>query len=798
MPEEAVPKQPEQVTLARTMGPGSIIFMGITCLIGGGIFTLLGPAYGLVGPGLFLAMLLGAGVAFLNLQMYLALGTTFPEAGGGYLWVRKGLGDFQGFLAGWFSWFAHAAACGVYALSLAFYAHELLRMVGFDRLGWDSALVEKAIAVTVIIFFGYLNWRGSKITGHAGVYFGVLLVVILAGYILSGVLKMAAAPSTPDNFSPFLPHGLFGVLAAASFFYIAFEGSEIQVQAGEETKNPERDMKLGLLVSWGVVAVIYFLVSIVTVGAMPGGSGAWIALSKFGEGAIVRSAETFMPWGRFFMTLAGFLANLAALNATIFSSSHVSFALARDKNIWVGLSRIHKKNFTPDLAVIVSVVLIIAMVVTLPLFDVASAASLLFVLLFLQLNFAGINIHFKFPDTKWKYKVPLFPAVPIAAIVIYVLLALTMLHINPVAWMVTIVWLLLGLINYFAYATAKGREQFESEIVYEEAVHIGPKIGRRILLPISPKLPPEELKKLTKISMALASRGGGEIIFLKIHEVPQPLMLLDAAVTARDRQVFENIKGWVEEFNEKMPGVAKDVNLHNLIMIGRDVTEIILEVTKVEDCDLLVLNWEGYTQTKGVVFGGKIDRILREAKCDLLVIKDPKPVKSLLVAANPKAKNPNLPLVGELVLALKDYYQPQTELFCVLGEEVPVYLKTDPRQLLDKLGLAKKDFNAIKFVSDKSIAKAIIEEADKIDADLVIVGAAKPKFLKDIRFGSIPESLAKHLDRSLFIVKAYQGITDAFWTRVRRFIVRTRARRSLPSPPVEPWHQAPPEPPHAP
>ena len=100
-----------EVKMARTLGPFSIIFIGIGSLIGGGIFSLLGPAVGLVGPGLFLAMILGSAVAFLNLQMYVALGTTFPEAGGGYLWVRKGLGNFQGFLAGWLSWFAHAAAC---------------------------------------------------------------------------------------------------------------------------------------------------------------------------------------------------------------------------------------------------------------------------------------------------------------------------------------------------------------------------------------------------------------------------------------------------------------------------------------------------------------------------------------------------------------------------------------------------------------------------------------------------------------------------------------------------------------
>jgi nucleotide-binding universal stress UspA family protein len=170
------------------------------------------------------------------------------------------------------------------------------------------------------------------------------------------------------------------------------------------------------------------------------------------------------------------------------------------------------------------------------------------------------------------------------------------------------------------------------------------------------------------------------------------------------------------------------------------------------------------------------------------VIKDPKPVKSLLVAANPKAKNPNLSLVGDLVKALSDYYQPVSELFCILGEEVPVYFKTDPRQLLDKMALTKKDFGAIKFMSGRSIVKTIIDEANAVNADLVIVGAAKPKLLKDIRFGSISESLAKHLDRSLFIVKAHRGVTEDFWDRLKRLFVRTPASEALSSETVEPPH----------
>src|SRR3989344_3031236 len=350
-----------EIKLARTLGLGSIILLGVGALLGGGIFTLLGPAAGLAGPGLFLSMVLGAGVAFLNLQMYIALGTTFPEAGGGYLWVKKGLGNFQGFLAGWMSWFAHSAAAGLYALSLGFYAFELVKIIGGSDLGWDLLAVEKYVGAAVVIIIGYLQWRGSKTSGATGNIFAVLFLEILGLFILFGGAKFILEPvASLAHFSPLLPHGILGLLAATSFFYIAFEGSEIQVQAGEETRDPKTTIRKALFVSWAIVSAMYILISLVIVAATRNGTDVTGTLAVWGEGAVAKAAQTFMPLGNFIMVIGGLLANLAALNATIYSSSRVAFALARDKNIWSRLSHIHLKNLTPLLAVIVSTILIIS------------------------------------------------------------------------------------------------------------------------------------------------------------------------------------------------------------------------------------------------------------------------------------------------------------------------------------------------------------------------------------------------------------------------------------------------------
>lgn len=760
-----------EITLARTLGLGSIILLGVGALLGGGIFTLLGPAAGLAGPGLFISMILGAGVAFLNLQMYIALGTTFPEAGGGYLWVRKGLGHFQGFLAGWLSWFAHSAAAGLYALSFGFYAYELIKIIFRDDLGLELLSIEKIFGVAVVIILGYFNWRGTKTSGRAGNFIAILLLAVLGLFIVFGFIKIIQEPAQSfGQFSPLLPNGILGILAATGLFYIAFEGSEIQVQAGEETRDPRRTLKIGLIASWMIVSLIYLLISLVAIAATRDGGPIWQILSGWGEGAVARAAETFMPIGRFLMIFGGLLANLAALNATIYSSSRVSFALARDNNIWSRLSSIHFKNFTPHISVIASVILIIAMIAFLPLLDVASIASLLFILLFLQLNLAGINIHYKWPDTNWGYRIPFFPITPIAAVIIYVILAATLLHLNPMAWIIAAFWILLGFVNYFAYAESKNREQFETGVVYEEAVRIGPKTGQRILLPLSPQLNREEIKHLAETAFVLTSKYDGELVIIAIHEIPPALPLNPTMVNPRalekEKELFAELHSWVEDYNKKTGPEVKNINFHSLILIGRDIVDVILDVVKMEDCDLLILNWSGYAEGRNVILSRKIDRILRESKCDLMVIKNPRPPKAVLLAAHPKAQSVYAPLLGEVALALKDYYNPTIELFSVVGEEIPSYLKPDPTLVLEALKIKRKDCSAINFVSSKSVSEAMLKEINEKKIDLIIMGSARPKLLGEIRIGDLAETLAKKANCSVMILRGHQGIAEAFWLRV--------------------------------
>jgi nucleotide-binding universal stress UspA family protein len=354
---------------------------------------------------------------------------------------------------------------------------------------------------------------------------------------------------------------------------------------------------------------------------------------------------------------------------------------------------------------------------------------------------------------------------------IYFLLALTMLNVNPVAWIVTIFWSLVGLINYFSYAKNQSRESFESEIVYEEAVRVVPRTGRRILMPVPSTITTEELKNLAEMAFAIASKYHGEIIAVTVHTIPHPLMLVDGATMTRDQHLFEHLKQWVQEFNRISPR-EQDINLHSLAMVGRDTVDSLLEVIKMEECDMMILAWGGYSSSKGVVFGSKIDRILRETTIDLILVKNPQRIKSVLLVKELRMGNPYVSLTGEVLDAVKTYFRPKMRLVSVvpLGKKEPD-IDFTKKLLLTSIGRTETDFEEVKVIPAKSVIMTIIKEANfQKEGKLVIISASSPHMLKEIRMGAIPELLAKHVDASVMIVRGHQGMVEAKWeTLLRKF-----------------------------
>ncbi len=150
-------------------------------------------------------------------------------------------------------------------------------------------------------------------------------------------------------------------------------------------------------------------------------------LGNNGERAMIETARAIMPYGALIMILGGLASTMSALNATVYSSSRVSFAMGRDRDLPAIFGHIHSRNKTPHWAIYFSGLLIVLMAVLLPITDVASGASITFLLLFLMVNVSLIRLRKTHPDLKRSFRVPFVPWLQYLAIAIQLVLAIELL-----------------------------------------------------------------------------------------------------------------------------------------------------------------------------------------------------------------------------------------------------------------------------------------------------------------------------------------------------------------------------------
>jgi amino acid transporter len=615
-----------EVTLSRELSLFTVTMIGIGGMIGAGIFVLTGIAAGIAGPALILAFLLNGLVTSLTAMSYAELGSALPGAGGGYQWIKEALGGTLGFVSGWMSWFAQAVAGSLYALAFGRFAAELVHVAGIPTFGLTINQVSLLFMTLIIITFTIINYIGSSETASVGNTLTVIKIVILGLLVVFGALAMSRMDGWQDRFTTgFLPNGLVGVFIAMGFTFIAFEGYEIIAQSGEEVLDPIRNIAQSgeevldpirnipkaIFISISVAVVIYILVGIVAVGAItpPGDLAAYEYLGEKGEIAIIEVAQQVFPWGigGLILLLSGLASTTSALNATTYASSRVSFAMGRDHNLPGFFARIHPKRHTPYLAVVATGALMTLMAWTLPIEDVAASASIMFLLLFMLVNFAVLFLRLQSPELERGFRVPLFPILPVLAILCNAFLAINVFRFSPIAWVFAVVWIAIGLLAYSFYFSRIEEMEKPKEILLEEVL-----VSRdySVLIPVANR---EQARILGKIGALLACNKGGEVLALHVVHVPVQLNLSEGRLFLRDgRQYLDDVIRQSKKC---------DVPVHTIIRLGRNVSHAIRQTAIENASDLIVLGWPGFTKSSGKLFGSVADPIVDNPPTDVIVVR---------------------------------------------------------------------------------------------------------------------------------------------------------------------------------
>ena len=591
--EVPLPANLHQRQLVRTLGLLDVVMIGIAGMIGGAIFVLVGPAIGLAGSAVIIAFIINGIITLFTAMGYAELGSAMPEAGGGYLWVREGLPRPNAFISGWMAWFAHIVAGSLYAVGYGSFQFSLLEMLGIigDQPILGIIHLDKLIAVGSIAAFTYVNVKGASQTSKLGIIVTVVQLGTIFALIGAGFLTISNNPEWNSNIlSNFAPIGIAGIVAAMGLTFIAFEGYEIIVQTGEEIKNPKKNIPRAIFISLTLVVLLYCLVAFVSIGAIfPQNIGdipAWKFIGQNGDLGISKAAELFLPYGFFIILAGGIVSSLAALNATTYSSARVAFAMGRHYNLPYQLSKIHHKFKTPYVATIISGILMAVVAYALPLGQIALAAGVIFLLLFLQVNISVITIRNMYGDKlHYGFKTPFFPFVPIIGVIVKLGLAIYLLITEPFSWVISALWIAIGFAVYRIHTFRKEIDHYAPIITSEGDLT---RKDFRILIPYTPENP----DRLTKYAIRVAKENHGEINILRVITVPRQTPLsAGIAFTESAARAFEPLEKIIDKEN---------ILNHYFVRISHDPTEAILSTIEEQRIDLLITDYETLRRNKAL------------------------------------------------------------------------------------------------------------------------------------------------------------------------------------------------------
>ena len=736
---------PQETELSRSMSEFDITMIGVGAMIGAGIFVLIGIAAGEAGPGVMLALVLNGVVTLFTAMVYAELGSAIPEAGGGYLWVKDALGRQQSFLAGWMSWFSHAVAGALYALGFGSFVVELVHRAGLEMPDLGFVTAEKYVGVLVVLLFLGINLRGASETGLAGNVVTIAKVSVIGVFVAFGIAAIFGSPAESfGRFDPMFPEGYGAVFIAMGVTFIAFEGYEIIVQAGEEVKDPSRSIPRAVFKSLMIVIPIYGLVAFTVIGAVdpPAGSTIGEFLGEAGELGLAEAADAFMPFGAVIILIGGILSTVSALNATTYSSTRVSFAMGRDRVMPDAFAAIHDTYRTPHLALGATGVLILFMVLAIPIEDVAAAADVMFLLLFLQVHYAVIRIRGEMGDRiDYGYTMPWYPLVPILGIVLNAALAIFLVFFSPVGWVFAIGWIVAGVGVFFLYARGRVRGEDQPAITFEQKR--GVRGGRKVLAPVAD---PEHVAAVLGVAAAIARHEDAEVVALNVVRIP-PQLPIDEG-----RRHTSEADPVVEAVNE-FAAANDDVTFSTIVGIGRRVSQVINDIAEREGAELIVVGWRGTVHPE-TVRGSVAQEVLRSADTDVLLVKDngmPDEVDRIVVAVSPGIRQSDTLSAGRSL---------------AVGFDVPLVLLTVARPdaadehagLREWLGHLQADLE-----DDETglIVHTDLVEGDDVvtticDAvaadDLLVVGTSRDWILRQNLFGDFPDQLANEAEGPVLMI----------------------------------------------
>ncbi|BBB07870.1 amino acid permease [Sphingopyxis sp. EG6] len=453
-----VPEQQEgQHALARTLGWPHLIALGVGAIVGTGILTLIGVGADKAGPAVILSFAIAGLICACAALAYAEMATMIPASGSAYTYSYVVIGELIAWVVGWSLILEYSLVVSAVAVGWSGYAAPLLEawagvpMALMQGPELDGIVNLPAIAIIAVVAGLLLvGTRESATLNAILVLVKVLALVIFVAVALPAFNAANLEPFSPYGFAKHMgPDGVErGVMAAAAIIFFAFYGFDAIATAAEETRNPDRDLKIGIVGSMFVCVVIYIAVAVAAVGAI-----AYTRFANSPEPLALILRELGSPLAAQYLAVSAIIALPTVILAFFYGQSRIFFTMARDGLLPASLARLSARG-TPVRITIFTAIVVAVLAGFIPLGELAALANAGTLAAFTAVAICMLIMRVRAPDAPRTFRAPMPWVIGLGAIVgcIYLFFSLPM---QTQLWF--LVWNVAGLGVYFLYARRNAR-----------------------------------------------------------------------------------------------------------------------------------------------------------------------------------------------------------------------------------------------------------------------------------------------------------------------------------------------------
>ncbi len=373
----------------KKIGLKDAISIGIGGMVGGGIFAVLGLAVSLAKGGTPIAFLLAGIIALLTAYSYAKLSKKYPENGGTVKFIHQHYGN--GVFAGGINnllWISYIVMLALYSSAFGSYGAELMSLTGTKEI--DVRIFQTSIIIVALM----INYLSVALVSEIESIAVVIKLLILIAFIGIGFYGLSIHPENLEQLSPKNWESPILLLSGGMVIFVAYEGFELIANSVADLKDKEKNIEKAYFGAVGFVVVLYILIAIVTVGALP-----FEQIANAEDYVLAKAAEpTLGKIGFTIITITALISTFSAINATILGSGRVNYDIAKDNELPQYFCH---KFWGKPIGLLITALLSIALVNLFNLQSISTAGSVGFLLIFCIVNYIGFKKYKELKSKKW-------------------------------------------------------------------------------------------------------------------------------------------------------------------------------------------------------------------------------------------------------------------------------------------------------------------------------------------------------------------------------------------------------------